>query len=307
MKESMQNSTIIRKDNEMEEIKSISKLNENDEFNKYELMEVVNDNLIIIKESKLGMDKRFGFVNNLEPINPKYYFADKNGIKLSKSFYSIEKLDDIHYEVSEMDFMYSPGFDKWTEQYGNKFEDCDLYRFKFHYGIVSVIGKEIKQVVPIVYHKIKKTNNGVIFVWSDERFKVKINNNLHIEPIYIEPKLGAINLDPNSNQYGMNIIPTVCDSITDFDLKYKGYAYAKLGETSGYLAKYIDFDRYQNYLQAYETFIKCKKTTYNDYKNLVEQSIATILYTEEEILKSETDVNNLSKVKSLGTKSDKIK
>lgn len=36
MKESMQNSTIIRKDNEMEEIKSISKLNENDEFNKYD-------------------------------------------------------------------------------------------------------------------------------------------------------------------------------------------------------------------------------------------------------------------------------
>ncbi len=64
----------------------------------------------------------------------------------------------------------------------------------------------------------------------------------------------------------------------------------------------IDFDRYQNYLQAYETFIKGKKTTYNDYKNLVEQSIAMILYTEEGILKSETEVNNLSKVKSLSTK-----
>ena len=63
-----------------------------------------------------------------------------------------------------------------------------------------------------------------------------------------------------------------------------------------------DFDRYQNYLQAYETFIKGKKTTYNDYKNLVEQEIATILYTEEGILKSETEVNNLSKVKSLSTK-----
>ena len=66
--------------------------------------------------------------------------------------------------------------------------------------------------------------------------------------------------------------------------------------------KDIDFDRYQNYLQAYETFIKGKKTTYNDYKNLFEQEIATILYTEEGILKSETEVNNLSKVKSLSTK-----
>lgn len=247
---------------------------ERDSFEKTENLQLSNseqaeDDIIILKEEKSVNDLRFGFVSNQEHCSPKYYFADKNKNRLSQNFYSIEQLDDIHYIVSDLDFMYSLGYDEWESQYGSKFVASDIDNFKFHYGVVSIKDKTVKVVVPIVYNRVVISNDDVVIVYSDA---LHTNDN----------KLGAINLDINSAQYGMTIIPTICDSLCDFNLDYKGYAYARINNTEGYLSKEIDVQRYNDYLANILEFGN-KKIKYSEYLRRAEMAFSKILYSEEEL------------------------
>lgn len=247
-----------------------------------QIVEVVNDNVIILEEKKQLLDKRFGFINQ-QDFSVKYYFADKTGRRLSPSFYSIESLDDIHYVVSDLDFMYNLGFEQWADQYGNDFTKEDIEKFLFHYGVVAVNDTKVDLIVPTVYHDMKMTNNNVLFVFCDKRSKVHIDTNLNYYIETIDPKLGAINLDINSDQYGMNILPTICDSIVDFDLDYEGFAYATVGTTKGYLSKTIDTDRYQAFLKNYLSYMQNPDKRYSTYIKHMQEAAKLILYTEKEV------------------------
>lgn len=238
----------------------------------------------IIKEEKSVLNT-IGIVDNNQAA-PKYYFADENGNRLSKSYYSIEKLDEIHYIVSELDFMYGLGFDEWVKYYDNDFKDVDIFRFKFHYGVVSAIDNKITEVVPTVYKNIKKTNSNVIIVYSDESYKI-IFDGEH-KSVKEEPKLGCINLDINSNSYVMNIIPPFMDKIMDFDLEYEGYAKVYMENIEGYISKEIDFEKYQEIINLYYLF-KSKQINYKTFIDILPNAIEKVLLSQEQVIAKEQE------------------
>lgn len=272
-------------DDDVDEIKKkICKLNEGNSTKIYELDEIINDNLIILKEQKYCLSIPFGFVTKYETSNTKYYFADKNCRIISQGYSSISKLedDDIHYIVSEFDYHLDFGY--WQEQYGNEFTKNEYTRFKFHYGVVSVVDNNINQIVPCIYHDMQLTNNQVLFVMCDRRQELLRGPDGNYYVQHIEPKIGAINLDQNSKQYGMNIVPTIFDHITDFDLEYEGYAYAEIDDVSGYISKHIDTERYQNFLKVYAAYNVNRTINYSDYRKYTKKAVSEILYTKEEIV-----------------------
>ena len=252
---------------------------------KLEIIEKLDNNLIILEEKKYSLDPHFGFVTKRAQACPKYYFADRFGNRLSKNYYSIEELDELHYLVTDFDFMYSLGLDEYISQYNNEISELDISKFKFHYGIVTVIDNKILEVVPTVYNRIEKSNNNVIIVYCDKR-KGLFKNVLKT----IDSKLGAINLDINSSQYGMNIIPTICDRIVDFDLEYIGYAKVKVGNVEGYLSKDINFDKYNEFLRIYSNYTS-GLTDYKTYLYGLENAVSKILYTTDEIKKKTLKLN----------------
>lgn len=243
----------------------------------------VNDNVIKIKkvEGKECIDKRFGMPLE-EKTSPKYFF-EKNGRRLSKDYYSIEQLDDIHYIVSELDFMYSLGFDGWESIYGNEFTNADYYHFKFHKGIVAVIGDDVIEVVPAIYNDLNITNSDVIFTHGDPIYKCKIDKNINFDIVKEPDKIGCINLDINSKYYGWTIVPIIFDSINDFDLEFDGFAHAYIGEYDGYISKDMYIDRYKDFMCALIMYIN-KIIDYKTYKQHLSEYISKILLSKEEVI-----------------------
>lgn len=262
----------------------------------------------ILKEQKQVLDLRFCNILNDNKIAPKYYFADLNGNRLSKSYYSIDKLHDgIHYLVSELDFMFSLDLNEWLSINGGECDE-DINYFKFHFGIVSVIDGKITEVVPAIYKDIYETNSNVVFVQADDYYTHNFTSgggqnftNVKAQLLKRKTKVGCINLDLESNSYGMNIIIPIMDHIEDFDLAYKGFAYASVGDFSGYLSKEIDQDRYNDFIQLYANLIKGNISTRVYYDN-VNKALSKILYTEEEV----KDIINNYKYKKLEKKISKL-
>ena len=234
----------------------------------------------ILKEQKQVLDLRFCNIFDDNNAAPKYYFADLNGNRISKSYYSIDKLHDgVHYLVSELDFMYTLGLDEWLSMNGGEGAD-DITYFRFHYGVVTEINEQIVEIVPVVYKDIWETNSNVIFTQADDVYKLVVSNGQpQIEKK--DAKIGCINLDSNSKSYGMNIIPPIMDRICDFDLDYIGFAHASIGDYEGYLSKEVDMDRYNEFLNLYAA-LKKGNINPNFYFSKMNEALSKILFTEEE-------------------------
>ena len=250
----------------------------------------------ILKEQKQVLDLRFGMIIH-EPCAPKYYFADKNGNKLPiidldgkqiyEGFYSIEKVDDIHYKISSLDFTYSPGLNSYLEIYGIQFKEAFNF-FRFHYGIVAVNGNKISLVVPTVYKDLKLTNSNVIISQADDIYKPVYKDGELLNINKVNGSFGAINLDPNSESYGLNIMPTVFDHFQDFDLDYNGYAYVSLDGCSGYLSKEIDIQRYNEYLRLLANY-KEGKIRFKEYQQLLKEAISKVLFSDKEMIEKNNE------------------
>lgn len=270
------------------EMKNIDYLKNSEDISCYD-NEVSNGIKIVRVEGKNCIDKRFGMALE-ERTAPRYYF-EYNGNRISKDYYSIEKLDDIHYVVSDLDFMYSLGFNQWESIYGNEFEEVDYVHFKFHKGIVAVIENNIVEVVPTIYKNFKLTNSNIVFTKGDPIYKLIYDK--YGWPINFErqtDKIGCINLDPKSEHYGYVVAPIIFDSIFDFDLEFEGFAFAKIGTHEGYICKEMDIDRYNDFLIALIQF-KNKNISYKTYKQLFDEFITKILFTKEEVIDHINNVN----------------
>lgn len=237
----------------------------------------------IIKYEKKILDHRYNIIDK-EHCSPKYYFADAKGNRLSNDYYSIVALNDgIHYIISELDFMYSLGLADWELYCGSN--EINDYYFRFHYGVVSVIDNKIIEIVPAVYKEIRETNGNIIFVKCDEKYKAStVNSEGCVNFGKIDSKIGCINLDINSNNYGMSIIPPIMDKICDFNLKYKGFAYASIAEYEGYLSKEIDVDNYNEILNLYLN-LKKGNITSKEYLSNMSHAVSKILLSEDDVKK----------------------
>lgn len=238
------------------------------------------DNIQILTDQKTCIDTRFGTIG--EPCCPKYYIANSSGIRLSRNYYSIEKLDDIHYVVSDLDFMYSLGLKQWVEIHGNKFKESDIPRLQIHYGVISVVNNEVKEVVPVIYNTITLSNSGVIIVSGSDRWVHTFNNGI-LETNYQKEKLGCINLDPTSDYYGLNIIPLVLDSLEHFSLEYKDFSHVHIEGYDGYLSKTLDIDRYEQFIKLYTSIIN-GNISYSEYRKQIAKAVSKLLYSREEVM-----------------------
>lgn len=288
----------------------MSYIKECDSKNIYKMEEEMQDritnnfkeNIQIIKEQKQILDLRLGMIIQ-EPCAPKYYFADKDGNKLPivdldgkimyEGFYSIEKVDDIHYKISSLDFTYSPGLNSYLEIYGREFKEAFNF-FRFHYGIVAVHENKISLVVPTVYKDLKLTNSNVIISQADDTYEPIYKNGEFLGINKIDGRFGAINLDPNSESYGLNIMPTVFDRFEDFDLTYKGFAHVSLDDCSGYVAKEIDIQRYNEYLRLLSNY-KEGKISIKEYQHFLKEAISKVLFSDKEMIER---YNELKKIES---------
>lgn len=286
----------------------MSYIKECDSKNIYKMEEEMQDritnnfkeNIQIIKEQKQILDLRLGMLIQ-EPCAPKYYFADKNGNKLPivdldgkssyEGFYSIEKIDGIHYKISSLDFTYSPGLDSYLEIYGRDFKEA-FYYFRFHYGIVAVHDNKISLVVPTVYKDLKLTNSNVIISQADDTYKPIYKNGEFLDINKIDGRFGAINLDSNSESYGMNIMPTVFDRFEDFDLTYKGFAHVSLDDCSGYVAKEIDIQRYNEYLRLLSNY-KEGKISIKEYQQFLKEAISKVLFSDKEMIEKYNEIEKI--------------
>ena len=127
--------------------------------NKLEIIEKLDNNLIILEEKKYSLDPHFGFVTKRAQACPKYYFADRFGNRLSKNYYSIEELDELHYLVTDFDFMYSLGLDEYISQYNNEISELDKINYLNNNYKAIMENDVLKIYIPEVIPKYKNINN----------------------------------------------------------------------------------------------------------------------------------------------------
>ena len=169
-------------------------------------------------------------------------------------------------------------------------------------GYLTEINGQIVEIVPVVYKNIWETNSNVIFTEADDVYELAIHNgNPQIKKR--DTKIGCINLDINSNSYGMNIIPPIMDRICDFDLDYKGFAYAVIGAHEGYLSKEVDTDRYNEFISLY-AMLKQGNINSKFYFSKMNEALSKILFTKEETENKSASAQTQNAQKNL--KIDKI-
>ena len=270
--------------------------------------EILDDNKLSIEgikiveyTSKYLLQQPFGIVTKYEPACSKFYFANEKGERLSKDYYSIEQLDDRHFIVVELDFTYALDFESWEMIYGKEQLGTNTSHLRFHRGVVTIKDGKIIEVVPAVYNNIKLTNSNMLFVYGcDKIIGIGYRKDKPLMK-YIPDKLGCINLDPESESYGLITAPCIFTSITDFDLEYEGYAHASVRDevddnkvlVEGYISKKIDEERYKKLVETFNELGTIRKS---EYDARVLEAISHMLYSKEEI---ETKLIERNKTKKL--------
>ncbi len=246
-----------------------------------------NEGIKIIEySSKYLLQEQFGIVTKYEPACSKYYFANEKGERLSKDYYSIEQIDNYHFLVVELDFIYSQDFESWDMIYGKEQLGTNGRHLRFHRGVVTIKDGKVIEVVPAVYNMIKLTNSKMLFVYGCDKIITLYNE--WPKQKYIPDKLGCINLDPESESYGLITAPCLFTSITDFDLEYEGYAHAYIYDEAdeeklladGYISKIIDEERYKKLVEAFNK-LGCIRN--GEYKAKVLEAVSHMLYTKDEV------------------------
>lgn len=258
----------------------------------------VFDDFKIIEEVKSRLDRRNGLLTN-DQCAPTYYFADLEGNKISDSYYSIRQIGNTkHFIVSELDFLYSCGLEEW-ESVGKEPDLANFYKknpgselpryFDFHYGVVSVANNKVTKVVPVVYDRLSEDNSNTIIAYMNEDKRQKGIK---------RDRLGSIDIDPNSETYGMNLFPCILTSLENFDLTYEGFARCSIDEYHGFISRKLDVNRFTELIELYAQ-VRNKEISYHDYCSLLGSVAQKALYTEEEVIaqiaNGETEVKKLIK------------
>ena len=260
---------------------------------------IIEDVKINEYTSKNLLLKPFGIVSEHEPSCKKYFFTNKLGDRISKDYYNIQPVGNNHFIVVDLDFTYSQGYESWKLIYGKEQLETHGGFIRFHYGVVTIQDGKIIEIIPTVYNNIKKTNSDMFFTFGCDHMKAAFDKEGNVKAEYVKDKIGCINLDPNSEYYGMVVAPCIFNSITDFDLEYKGYAWAyfeynngsKSFKCDGYISKDIDVERYTKLLKAYNNFGS------EEYSQLLLEGLSEMMYTRDEVEQELLDNSAQKKIK----------
>lgn len=144
--------------------------------------------------------------------------------KLSKDYYSMEPI----YEegLKELYIVCNAVCDIVYSQFLEYLKNFDDLKFSFKYGIIeiqrdekgNIIPMGEKVVVPLLYDKI-------------------VGNNLESVTAYVNNHLTYIDINPNSDNYGKQLVPAVFEHAVPFSVDYEGFAECSVCGTAGYLPR----------------------------------------------------------------------
>jgi len=148
----------------------------------------------------------------------KVYLQDEDGKRISDDYYYIECIGNNHYIVCDITSSQS------GMEYQDEFDDSKL---AFKYGVIclkkddngNVIPMAESIVVPIIYDRISGNNLNTITAYA---------NNDH---------LTYIDIDPQSQNYGKQLVPVVLEHAVPFSVEYDGFAECSVSGITGYLPR----------------------------------------------------------------------
>lgn len=133
-----------------------------------------------------------------------------------RDYYSIEHLFDDHYIVCDVAY---DGILSYNAEFDNS-------KLSFKYGIIvlqrdeqnKIIPMQEKIVVPILYDRISTNNENTVTA-------------------YLGKYLTYIDVNPNSEHYGKQLVPIVLEHAVPFSVDYEGFAECSVNGVVGYLPR----------------------------------------------------------------------
>jgi len=148
----------------------------------------------------------------------KRHLQDEDGKKISNDYYYMEWIGGEHYIVCDIT----------SSQCGMEYQDeFDDSKLSFKCGVIclkkddkgNIIPMSESVVVPIIYDRISGNNLNTITAYA---------NNGH---------LTYIDIDPQSQNYGKQLVPVVLEHAVPFSTEYEGFAECSINGIIGYLPR----------------------------------------------------------------------
>lgn len=164
-------------------------------------------------------EKNVYYIDGSNKQNLTLKFGNKNNYKnvpITKDYFYIEHIFDDHYIVC--DAIYD-GLLYYDAEFDNS-------KLSFKYGIIAlqrddqnkIIPMGEKIVVPILYDKISTNNENTVTA-------------------YLNKHLTYIDMNPNSENYGKQLVPVVLEHAVPFSVDYEGFAECSVDGVVGYLPR----------------------------------------------------------------------
>lgn len=137
-------------------------------------------------------------------------------VPITRDYYNIEHLFDDHYIVCDVAY---DGILSYDAEFDNS-------KLSFKYGIIvlqrdeqnKIIPMQEKIVVPILYDRISTNNENTVTA-------------------YLGQYLTYIDVNPNSEHYGKQLVPIVLEHAVPFSVDYEGFAECSVNGVVGYLPR----------------------------------------------------------------------
>ena len=148
----------------------------------------------------------------------KSHLQDKDGKRISNDYYYMEWIGGDHYIVCDIT----------SSQCGMEYQDeFDDSKLAFKYGVIclkkdgngNIVPMSESIVVPIIYNEISKNNLNTVTACANNR------------------NFTYIDIDPQSQNYGKQLVPVVLEHAAPFSVEYEGFAECSVSGVPGYLPR----------------------------------------------------------------------
>lgn len=140
--------------------------------------------------------------------------------KLSKDYYSLEP---IYGDGLEELYIVCDVISSQILEYE---EDFDISKLSFKYGIIAIQRDEKRNIIPM--------GEKVIVPILYDRIT---ENNLKSVTAYVGDHLTYIDMNPNSENYGKQLVPATLEHAVPFSTEYEGFAECSVNGVVGYLPR----------------------------------------------------------------------
>lgn len=156
--------------------------------------------------------------------NPKFLLIDPFGKRVSRNYDGILDLGNDHFAVCQIthELRYYSDYN----YYDIINNEVEIVNPKFKWGIIQVQRDEEGNVIP---HAEKLIVNLLY-----DRIS---SNNLQTATAYANGKLTYLELNPDNQHYGSQLVPCILNHAVPFNTQYQGFAECSIDNFTGYLPR----------------------------------------------------------------------